>query len=250
MGSKLNISIYLDSRLVIFVYPSKKESYMKQFECEAVLFDLDGVLVDSTLCVERHWRCWAKQHGLDISQILKISHGRPTIETMRLVAPYLSIEGESKNLDQLQAVDTADVVEVTGAANLLKKIPSGKWAVVTSGNYAIAINRMSHIGLPLPQVLVTSDNVKHGKPHPEGYLKAANLLGVEPYKCVVIEDSPPGIQAAKAASMKVIGVTTTYQASKLLDTDICVQNLADLEFHKLDRLENDRTYLRLLVLDR
>jgi len=207
---------------------------MKQFECEAVLFDLDGVLVDSTACVERHWRLWAQQQGLDAAEIIKISHGRPTIETIRLVAPYLSAESEARSLDQSQADDTADLVEIAGAAKLLAAIPKNRWAVITSGNYAIATTRMRHTGLPLPQVLVTSDNLSQGKPHPEGYLKAATLLGAKPKQCMVIEDSPPGIQAAQAAGMAVIGVTTTYRAAELSAADTCVQTLADIQLGKID----------------
>ena len=220
---------------------------MKQFECEAVLFDLDGVLVDSTACVERHWRLWAQQHGLDATEILKISHGRPTIETMRLVAPYLSVESEARSLDRSQADDTVDVVEVAGATKLLAAIPKNRWAVVTSGNYAIATTRMRHTGLPLPQVLVTTENVSLGKPSPEGYLKAATLLGLKPKQCVVFEDAPPGIQAAKAAGMAVVGVTTTYQAAELSLANICVPTLANIELGTIDGSGNS-TGLELLVV--
>jgi len=223
---------------------------MKRFRCKAILFDLDGVLVDSTPCVEKHWRMWAQQHSLDVNEILKISHGRPTVETVRLVAPHLCAEAEAKQLDQSEAEDMSGVFEVDGAANLLASLPPMNWAVVTSGNRAIATNRLRHTGLPLPQVLVTADDVKQGKPHPEGYLKAASQLGVAPEHCVVIEDALAGIQAARAANICVIAVATTYSAAELSASDICVPTLLDISISQVNPFNSDATCLEIVASDR
>ncbi|MEW5857058.1 MAG: HAD-IA family hydrolase [Cyanobacteriota bacterium] len=219
---------------------------MKSIYCEAVLFDLDGVLVNSNACVERHWRMWAQQHGLDIEAILQISHGRPTVETMRLMAPHLCVEEEARTLDRRAASDLVGVVEVVGVSNLLATVPTACWAIVTSGDRVIATNRLRHVGLPLPQVLITSEDVVHGKPDPEGYLKAAKQLGVSPEKCLVIEDAIAGVKAARAARMQVIAVTTTYPASQLSDADASISAMTEIALGQ-HRTSEGRTSLEILL---
>lgn len=182
---------------------------MKQFRCSAVVFDLDGVLVDSTTCVERHWHKWADRHGLDRTAILAMSHGRRTIETMRAVAPHLAVDDEARQLDRDMVEDTVDVAAPQGTAELLAVLDPTNWAVVTSESHLLATARLHAAGLPLPSIFVTGDDVSHGKPDPEGYLKAARLLNVAPEEFVVIEDIPVGIEAARAAQMIVIAVATT-----------------------------------------
>lgn len=198
---------------------------MYQFQCDAILFDLDGVLVNSNAAVERHWRDWAAAHGLDAEAILKMSHGRPAIETVQLVAPHLVAEDEAKILSQQEVEDLAGVIEVEGVANLLASLPNDRWAVVTSGTWAIATTRLQHVGLPIPQVLVTADDVTYGKPNPEGYLQAAQRLGFAPEHCLVIEDAVAGVRAARAAGMQVIAVATTYPPEELSEADACVPAL-------------------------
>jgi sugar-phosphatase len=219
---------------------------MKSIYCEAVLFDLDGVLVNSNACVERLWRMWAQQHGLDIEAILQISHGRPTVETMRLMAPHLCVEEEARTLDRRAASDLVGVVEVVGVSNLLATLPTDCWAIVTSGDHAIATNRLRHVGLPLPQVLITSEDVVHGKPDPEGYLKAAKQLGVSPEKCLVIEDALAGVKAALAARMQVIAVSTTYPASQLSDADASISAMTEIALGRY-RISEGRTSLEILL---
>ena len=164
--------------------------------CDAILFDLDGVLVDSAELVERTWRRWAARHGLAPDEIVRIAHGRRTVETVRLVAPDLDADAEGAALAASEATKTDGVYEVPGARELLRSLPDGSWAVVTSGIRAVAELRIRHTGLPTPRVLIPADEVRHGKPHPEGYLTAAARLGVTPARCIVIEDTPPGIEAA------------------------------------------------------
>jgi sugar-phosphatase len=137
---------------------------MTELECDAVLFDLDGVLVDSATCVERHWRRWAAQHNLDCDEIMRFAHGRPTVESIRLVAPHLPAEAEAAHLDAAEAVDTDGVVAVHGAAQLVRSLPPDAWAIATSGTRNTALTRLRHTGVPLPSVLITADDVVHGNP--------------------------------------------------------------------------------------
>ena len=165
---------------------------MSRIECEAILFDLDGVLVDSSASIERTWKIWAARHGLEAAQIIKVAHGRKVEETLREVASHLDTDAEARMLEQIEIEDAANVWMVEGACELLATLPSGSWAIVTSGRRSLGTARMLNTGLPIPRILVSADDVENGKPDPACYLKAAKLLSVAPQSCVVIEDAPPG----------------------------------------------------------
>ncbi len=201
---------------------------MNYFECEAVLFDLDGVLVDSKRSVERTWQAWAERHDLDAARVLKVAHGQRTEETVRCFAPHLDVEAEAAGLEKAEVEDVAGVMKVEGADALLDALPPENWAVVTSGTRELATTRLRHTRLPIPRVLVSAEDVGEGKPEPEGYLSAAGLLGVVPEGCVVVEDTPAGIQAARKAGMAVIAVATTHPVSELSDADTVARALSDI----------------------
>lgn len=201
---------------------------MSSFHCSAILFDLDGVLVDSTRSVDRQWRAWARSRGIDEERVIAIAHGVRTIEVIRQVAPHIDAEAEVLALEKREAADQEGVEVMPGAAGLLASIPRERWCVVTSGTRLLATARLRFGGLPVPDVMVTAEDVKHGKPHPEPYLRGAELLGVPPSLCLVIEDAPAGIQAAKAGGMKVIGLASTYSTSRLGEADAVVQRLAEI----------------------
>ena len=192
------------------------------------LFDLDGTLVDSRIVVARHWALFAERHELELGPILAVCHGRRSGDTIAEVAPSLDAASEAALLDAGEESDVDGLVEVPGAAGLLARLDAGRWAVVTSGHRALARRRLEAVGLPVPDVLVTGDAVEHGKPHPEGFLRAASSLGVEPAACVVVEDSPAGIAAGRAAGARVVGVTTTHPADALRDADLIVPDLRGL----------------------
>jgi mannitol-1-/sugar-/sorbitol-6-phosphatase len=214
---------------------------MIEFRCSAILFDLDGVLIDSTRSVDRQWRAWAREQGVDEEKVMAIAHGVRTIEVVRAVAPHLDAEAEVLRLESREAEDHVDVAVMPGAAELIAAIPDGRWCVVTSGTRHLATTRLRLGGLPVPGILVTADDVANGKPHPEPYLRGAELLGVRPEDCLVIEDAPAGIQSAHAGGMKVIGLSSTYPASKLDE--------ADAVLDRLSRIHVARDGAQKLVID-
>jgi mannitol-1-/sugar-/sorbitol-6-phosphatase len=202
---------------------------MPIFSCAAIVFDLDGVLVDSTRAVDREWREWARRKGVDGDAIMAIAHGVRTIEVIQRVAPHLDAAAEASAIENHEAGDQRGVTVMPGAADLLRSIPEGRWGVVTSGSRLLATNRLRFCGLPVPKVLVTSDDVTHGKPHPEPYLKGAELLGFNPADCLVIEDAPAGIQSARGGGMKVVGITSTYKADSLVHADAIIGRLEQIQ---------------------
>ena len=196
--------------------------------CEAVLFDMDGTLVDSSTCVESTWRMWAGKHGVDIDALLRISHGRQNYETIRLIAPHLETPEEIDFLVRTEEACHEGIGEVRGARALIDSLgPAAPWAVVTSAWRTLAEKRLRLSGLPIPGVLITSDDISHSKPHPEGYLLAATRLGLAPADCLVIEDAHAGIDAARAAGMRVIGITTTFPREQL-ECEWCIDDFRDL----------------------
>jgi sugar-phosphatase len=201
---------------------------MPTFTCSAILFDLDGVLVDSTRAVDREWRAWAARKGVDGDAIMAIAHGVRTVEVIRRVAPHLDAELEASLIESEEAEDKEGVVVMPGAVELVQSIPDGRWGVVTSGSRLLASTRLEYCGIPLPRVVITSDDVTHGKPHPEPYLKGAEGLGFPPTDCLVIEDAPAGIQSGLSGGMKVVGITSTYAAEKLVHADAVIGKLREI----------------------
>jgi len=208
---------------------------MVNFQCSAILFDLDGVLVDSTRSVARQWRLWAAENNIDPEKVLEIAHGRRTIEVVRILAPHLDAKAEESRIEKREAQDNDGVAVMLGAAELLKSIPEGRWCVVTSGTRYLATSRLRLFELPIPRVLVAADDVQKGKPDPEPYLKGAELLKVKPAECLVIEDAPAGIRSAHAGGMKAIALTSTYPAAELQEADAILQNLKQIQVRNLDR---------------
>jgi sugar-phosphatase len=194
----------------------------------AFLFDLDGVLADSIANVERHWRNLAARHAIDPDALLRVVHGRRAIDTIREVVPPSEVDAEYRRIELAESTDTEGTTVVPGAAELLAALPRDSWAVVTSGTRRVALARLAAVGLPIPPLLVTAEDLTRGKPDPEGYLRAARALGVAPGDCVVVEDAPVGAAAARAAGMRLIGVTTTYPADRLAPADLIVPDLTSI----------------------
>ena len=184
---------------------------MTTIQCRGVLFDLDGVLVDSTPAVARVWTIWANKHGFDPQETVRKAHGRPSLATIRELLPNADHAAENALVEGMEIEDLEDVVALPGAAGLLRALPAEKWTVVTSCTRRLALVRLRAAGLPIPAKLVTSDDITNGKPHPEPFLRGAKLLGFAPAQCVVFEDAPAGIRAGKAAGTHVIALQTTEQ---------------------------------------
>lgn len=198
------------------------------FSCDAIIFDLDGVLVDSASAIHSHWQWWADSHGLSLERIMSVAHGLRTVDTVRLVAPHLDAEEQAAAIEAMEVSDAAGLVAYRGAASLLETIPRASWAIVTSGTKQLASARLTHTGLPIPEVLITSDDVQRGKPDPEAYLLAASRIKLPAGRCLVVEDSPAGLKAARAAGMTAIAVATTHSAAELGDADAIVAGIWDI----------------------
>jgi mannitol-1-/sugar-/sorbitol-6-phosphatase len=190
---------------------------MGEITCSALLFDLDGVLVDSTPAVIRVWSRWAIARGFDPDEVVRKAHGRPSIATIRDYLPDADAEAENREVERGEIEDLGGVVPLPGALELLSALPPDQWTIVTSCTRRLAQTRLRAAGLPLPNRLVTSDDIKKGKPDPEPYLKGASLLGVAAKDCIVVEDAPAGIRAGKAAGAQVIACRTTASEAELKD---------------------------------
>lgn len=222
---------------------------MTRITCSALLFDLDGVLIDSTPAVTRAWTQWAMAHGFDPDEVVRRAHGRPSIATIRDYLPHGDYERENRAVERRELEDLDGVVTLPGARDLLHALPADRWSIVTSCTRPLAEVRLRAAGLPIPQRLVTCDDVKNGKPDPEPYLKGAALLGLSAGDCVVVEDVPAGIRAGKAAHAQVIACTTTASEPDLKDAgaDWIVEGCKSISLsrtstssHELTLVLNDR----------
>lgn len=181
---------------------------------EAILFDMDGTLVDSTKVVERTWRRFADRHGLNAEAILAVSHGRPTRDTVAVFATEdMDVAAETELIQSEEVDDVEGITEVPGAVALLASLEPHRWAVVTSAGAELALRRMESVGLPLPRILISADDVAVGKPDPEGYRRAAELLGFDPADAIVFEDAEAGLVAAKASGATPVVVGTYAEAA-------------------------------------
>ena len=208
---------------------------MTVIRCSAVLFDMDGVLIDSTPAVARVWRWWAERHGFDPEVVTRQAHGRPNSETMRELLPNGDYAAETRAVEQRELEDVADVVALPGAAEILRALPKERWTIVTSATRQLAEVRLRAAGLPLPQAMVTASELNRGKPHPEAYQKGAAALRTAPSECLVIEDAPSGVHSGKAAGAQVLALCTTISGDELLaaGADWLAENLASLSLAEI-----------------
>ncbi len=192
----------------------------------AILFDIDGTLVDSTPVVERSWRTWAQEYDADAEAVMRVCHGRRTEDT---VAEFVTPQQLAAAVARLQGLELGDfdgVHALPGAQQLLDVLPRQRWAAVTSGERALMTARLAAAQLPIPEIMICAEDVAAGKPSPEGYLQAAAALGFEAGQCVVVEDAPAGIAAGQAAGAQVLAVTTTHTAHQVASADVIVADLS------------------------
>jgi sugar-phosphatase len=192
-----------------------------------LLFDLDGVLVDSTPAVTRVWTSWALEHGFDPEEVVRMAHGRTSLSTIIELLPNGNHAAEDRDVERREIEDIDGVIPLPGAVELLRALPPHRWAVVTSGTRPLAEVRIRAAGLPLPRHFVTASDITRSKPDPEPYLLGAKSVGFAPRECVVIEDAPAGIRSAKSAGAKVIALRTTASDAELASAgaDWIIQDL-------------------------
>jgi mannitol-1-/sugar-/sorbitol-6-phosphatase len=219
---------------------------VNSIRCRGVLFDLDGVLADSTPAVARVWAWWAREHGFDPDEVVRLAHGRPSRTTIRELLPDGDHEAENREVERREIADVEGVIPLPGAVELLQALPAERWAIVTSCTRTLAGVRIRAAGLPMPKHLVTSNDVRNGKPDPEPYLKGAQTLGVPAAECVVFEDAPAGIRAGKAAGTRVVAVRSTADDAALREAgaDWIVDDCRDIAVDPLKEEES------LLILGR
>lgn len=196
-----------------------------RFCIEAVLFDIDGTLVDSTGAVVRTWKTWAAGRGIDVEEVLRVCHGRRTEDTVALFLPVEQQAAAVAELEQMELSDLDDVIALPATRTLLRDLATDRWAAVTSGSRALMRARLAAAGLPIPEVLISAGDVSAGKPDPEGYLKAAGALGYDIARCLVVEDAPAGIRAGRAAGAHTLAVATSHDTSELSSADVVVPDL-------------------------
>jgi sugar-phosphatase len=203
---------------------------MTEIRCSGVLFDLHGVLIDSTPAVTRVWRQWALEHGFDPEEVVARVHGRPSLATVREYLPNADHAAENREIERREMQDADGIITLPGARELLLQLPAKRRTIAASCTRSLAEVRLRAAGLPVPERIVTSTDVTLGKPHPEPFLKAATKLGFPASECVVVEDVPAGIRAGKAAGARVIAFRTTVEEAELrrAGADFILNNCADV----------------------
>lgn len=197
-------------------------------ETKGLLFDMDGVLISSIGSVVRSWRIWAKKYDIPNADTYEIPHGMRAIDIIKTLRPDIDpIEG-LRVIEDLELEDTEDLKVLPGAKELLESLPPERWAIVTSATRRLMIGRLKVAGLPVPERIVSADDVERGKPDPEPYRRGAELLGCRPEDCVVVEDAPSGVGAGRAAGSRVLGVIGTHTLDDLHDASWVVRSLTDV----------------------
>ena len=204
-----------------------------EIRCKGVLFDMDGILISSISSVERSWTKWAEMRGVDPEFACKTAHGRRAIETAALLRPDLDSEAELRLIEDIELADGKGLAVLPGVLNLLNALPENRWTVVTSATERLARMRMTQAGIPVPERLVTADDVKLGQPDPAPYLAGAALLGLAPEECVVFEDAESGTLAGRAAGCIVIATTFSHEASSLSAANYLVEDLTGVKVRSL-----------------
>lgn len=198
----------------------------------AVIFDMDGTLVDSTPAVVRSWMTWAQERGIPAERLLGW-HGVPAASIVTALVPTEEVDDALARITELEVGDVADIVVLPGVLDAFDALVGAHFAIATSCTRDLADARIGAAQLPSPEVVVTVDDVTHGKPDPEPFLTAAARLGVDPADCLVVEDAPMGLQAARSAGCATLAVTTTTPAEEL-DADLVVADLSQVRFEVTD----------------
>jgi sugar-phosphatase len=197
--------------------------------CKGVLFDMDGILISSLGSVERSWSKWARMRGIDPAYACRIAHGCRAIDTVARLRPDLDSEAELKVIEELEIADNEGLAVLPGVLDLLAALPRDRWTVVTSATERLARVRMAAAGIPVPERLITANQVTHGKPNPQPFLAGAELLGFAPEECVVFEDSSSGARAGHAAGCAVLATTFSHPVETLDAADHLIEDVTGVD---------------------
>ncbi len=202
---------------------------MLELHCKGFLFDMDGVLISSLGSVERCWRAWALDHDIDPELAIRTAHGCRAIETVRKLRPDLDDRAELLRIEDMEVADQDGVTVLAGVPEFLRALPEDRWTVVTSATERLARVRLAAAGLRVPQRFISADQVTHGKPHPEPYLRGAALLGLDPADCIVLEDSGSGAIAGRAAGATVVATLFSHSPQELHAAHHLVHDLTSVQ---------------------
>jgi mannitol-1-/sugar-/sorbitol-6-phosphatase len=197
-------------------------------ETKGILFDMDGVLISSIGSVVRCWRQWAEHYDVPNAEIYEVPHGMRAIEIVKELRPDIDPQEGLRVIEDMELTDISDLKVLPGVRTLLASVPSDRWAIVTSATHRLLLGRLAAAGLPIPQRIISADMVERGKPDPEPYRRGAELLGLSPEECVVVEDAPSGVGAGLAAGCRVLGVLGTHSAEDLKAATWIVSSLEDI----------------------
>jgi sugar-phosphatase len=204
-----------------------------EIRCKGVLFDMDGILISSIGSVERSWTKWALMRGVDPEYACKVAHGRRAIETAALLRPDLDSDAELRLIEDIELADGEGLAVLPGVLNLLRALPTERWTVVTSATDRLARMRLAQAGVPVPERLVTADDVEQGKPDPAPYLAGAEMLRLSPEDCVVFEDAESGTMAGRAAGCTVIATTFSHDADALSAAHYLIEDITGVKARSL-----------------
>jgi sugar-phosphatase len=193
-----------------------------------ILFDMDGVLISSIGSVVRCWRRWAELYGVPNAAEFEVPHGIRAVDIVKMLRPDIDPQEGLRVIEDMEVKDVADLKVLPGVKALLDGLPLERWAIVTSSTRRLLLARLRAAGLPVPERIISADEVERGKPDPEPYRRGAGLLGFRPEECVVVEDAPSGVGAGKAAGCLVIGVLGTHSAAELRGADWILGSLEGL----------------------
>jgi len=194
-------------------------------ETKGLLFDMDGVLVSSIGSVRRCWQRWAAMYGVPNADTYEVPHGMRAIEIVKQLRPDIDPQEGLRVIECMEIEDTEDLKVLPGVKALLESLPPERWAIVTSATRRLMLGRLEAAGLPVPERIVSADDVERGKPDPEPYRRGAVLLDCRPEECIVVEDAPSGVGAGKAAGGRVLGVIGTHTIEELHEADWVVPSL-------------------------
>lgn len=205
----------------------------QELRCQGILFDMDGILISSLGSVERSWTKWALMRSVDPEHAIRMAHGRRAIETVAMLRPDLDDNAELRLIEEIEIADGDGLSVLPGVLNLLAALPANRWTVVTSATFRLAGERLALAGIPVPAKFISADSVTQGKPNPAPFLAGAALLNLDPKDCVVIEDSPSGAIAGRAAGCTVVGTIFSHSPEELAAAHYLVKDLLGVKAETL-----------------